>query len=54
MESAFPGRYTGTGKRQKEAHYARKISRHRHRRIVRAAGCRAVERDTFYNELPDR
>ena len=37
MESAFPGRYTGTGKRQKEAHYARKISRHRHRRIVRAA-----------------
>lgn len=24
------------------------------RRIVRAAGCRAVERDTFYNELPDR
>ena len=23
-------------------------------RIVRAAGCRAVERDTFYNELPDR
>ena len=24
------------------------------RRIVRAAGCRAVERDTFYNELPDQ
>jgi len=24
------------------------------RRIVRAAGCRAVERDTLYNELPDR
>ena len=23
-------------------------------RIVRAAGCRAVERDTFYNELPGR